>query len=55
VDNRIIPALYFNMKYPFGPVRRTRWTVFQFGLKCRFNTGWYPGKPVRGKKTREAP
>lgn len=34
-DAHFVPSVYFNIKFPFGPIKRTRWHVLQFGLQMK--------------------
>jgi len=37
--DQYIPSLYFKMKYPFGKVKQTRWTVFNAGFQLKVTAG----------------
>lgn len=39
----ITPSVYFKAKFPFGPIMRTRWQVFQTGLQMKV-TPYFRGK-----------
>jgi hypothetical protein len=43
-DNRFAPSVYFNFKFPFGPSKRTRWHVMQFGLQMKLFPAGVKGK-----------
>lgn len=34
-DTRFVPSVYFNMKFPFGSIKRTRWHVVQVGIQMK--------------------
>lgn len=35
VDTRFVPSVYFNIKFPFGMIKRTRWHVLQAGFQMK--------------------
>lgn len=35
-DTKMTPSAYVKIKFPFGPVQRTRWHVIQMGIQLRF-------------------
>lgn len=34
-DAFFVPSVYFNIKFPFGPIKRTRWHVLQVGIQMK--------------------
>jgi hypothetical protein len=34
-DVLFVPSVYFNIKFPFGPIKRTRWHVLQVGVQMK--------------------
>jgi hypothetical protein len=45
-DALFVPSVYFNLKFPFGPIKRTRWHVLQVGIQMKL----FPYSKERGQK-----